>query len=143
LDIWVGQLVAFLLGLVGNFIASALFERYKIGKSRRAAVLRAQENEWRDRLSSQDDAIRNRAFQDVLIRILRWYLLGNVMFGLSGLGWLIDFLRIYAVSNLVAAGSSLIAVIMFGVALSWINRYVKYAERHPERSAIQPGQAVT
>lgn len=61
------------------------------------------------------------------MRILLWYLLGNVMFGISGLGWLVDFLRIYTVSNLVAAGSSLIAVVMFGMALSWVKRYMKYA----------------
>jgi hypothetical protein len=127
LEAWIGQLIAFLLGLVGNFIASAIYEKYKEGRSRHAAAIRAQEDEWRRRLSSADQDVRSRAFQDILMRILLWYLLGNVMFGISGLGWLVDFLRIYTVSNLVAAGSSLIAVVMFGMALSWVKRYMKYA----------------
>jgi hypothetical protein len=124
---WAAQILIFLLGMAGNLIASAVYELYTKGKSDRAAALRAKEDRWRARLTSQDEDVRAHAYREVLMRVLRWNLLGNVMFGISGLAWLMDFLRIYAASNAVAAGSSLVAVIMFGVALSWIKRYLRYA----------------
>lgn len=119
MDAWIREIVIFVFGVVGSFVASAVYDWYKDNR----IALRAQEDEWKLRLSSEDLAIRSRAFQDVLIRIFRWSLLGNVMFGISGLVGILDLFQVYALSNAVAAASSLLAVIMFGFALSWVKRY--------------------
>ncbi len=126
---WVGQLIAFLLGLVGNFIASTIYDKYKAGRSVRAEALRRYEAEWAARLASTDLRVKTDAVHNILFRVLRWYLLGNVMFGVAGLGWIADVFKVYNLSNAVAAISSLVAVVMFGIALSWIKRYLKYTKQ--------------
>lgn len=119
------HLISFLLGLVGNFIASAVYEKYKAGRTRKAAVLRRKEEIWKEHLSSDDPAVRALAYQEISMKIFRWFILGNVMFGISGLAWMLEFLRLYPLSNGLASLTSLIAVLMFGIALSWIKLYVK------------------
>jgi len=126
------QLFWFLLGLAGNFVMSAVYARYTVGQSRRAESIRKFEETWAQRLSSPDSEVRTRAFHDLLIRALRWFILGNVMFGISGFGWITDVFRAYDASNAVATLSSVAAVVMFGVALSWIKRYLRYTGLTPD-----------
>jgi hypothetical protein len=119
------HLISFLLGLVGNFIATAVYEKYKAGRTRKAAMLRRKEEIWKEHLSSADPAIRTLAYQEISMKIFMWFILGNVMFGISGISWMLEFFQYYPLSNGIASVASLIAALMFSVAFSWIRLYVK------------------
>ena len=120
-------LIGFLLGLVGNFIASIIYEKYKAGQSARATTLRRREELWREYLSSPDANIRNRASQEIIIRSIRWFILGNVMFAISALGWAFDVAGLYPFSNLFTSVTSISAVFLFGIALKWLRMYLRYS----------------
>ncbi|WP_201191436.1 hypothetical protein [Pseudomonas fluorescens] len=114
-----------LLGMVGSFVSSILFEKYKEGRSKKAEQIRRSDELWRQHLSSPDPFVRARAVQEVMINALRWFILGNVMFAISGMTWTMEFAGLYPISNLLASVTSVSAVVMFGIALRWIKKFLK------------------
>ena len=123
---YTGEIIFFVLGLAGNFVVAALYDRFKAGQSRRAEVLRRADERWDERLNSTDPNTRTGAFQELIFNCLNWFILGNVMFALSGIAWVLEFADLYSISNVIASVTSLIAVLLFGKSLSYIKLYFRH-----------------
>lgn len=123
---YANEIVFFVLGLAGNFVVAAVYDRYKASRLVRAEAFRREEEKWSRRLGSVDSAVRGAAVEEVALRSLRWFILGNVMFGVSGITWILEFADLYPASNFLASITSLVAVILFGQSLSWLKLYFKH-----------------
>ena len=119
--------LGFLLGIPSSFIASAWYDKAKAGRSKKAARLKKQDELWRAYLASDKLDERAKAFQELTMLVLRYFILGNVFFGISGLSWLLEFMGLYPFSNVLVALTSLAALIYFARALSWMRRYFEYS----------------
>lgn len=123
---YTSEIIFFVLGLAGNFVVAAMYDRYKAGQSKKAELLRQTDERWRERLNSIDPNTRTGAFQELTFNCLNWFILGNVMFAISGIAWVLEFAELYSVSNVVASATSLIAVLLFGKSLSYIKLYFRH-----------------
>lgn len=122
------QVLTFVLGVASSIVASAIYDKYKVGKSRKAAILRKREEVWRERLSSDDANIRGRAYEEILMNVFKWLVLGTMMSCIAGIGWILDFLQMFAWSNSIASLSSVVAVLIFAASFSWIRLYFKHSK---------------
>ena len=123
-----GIFFGFLGGIPASFVASALYDKSKEGRSRKATILRKRDEFWKNSLSSDDADLRTRAFQELTMIILEKFILGNVFFAISGISWIFEFLALTPLSNFLVAATSLTAVLFFAQALSLIKRYYAYSK---------------
>ena len=121
-------LLGFMLGIPSSFIASIWYDRAKQGRSQKAARLKKRDELWKTYLSSESGDERTKAFQELTVVVLRYFILGNVFFGISGLTWLFEFVEMHPFSNGLAALTSLAAIIYFARALAWMRLYFKYSD---------------
>jgi hypothetical protein len=120
--------VGFLLGMAGNLFASVLYDRFKLGRQRRATTLSKRSELWQSYLNSDSPLIRAQAFQEIQLNVFRWYIVGNAMFAISGIVWILDlFTPLYGLPTLLAAIVSVVALLTFGFAGSWIRLYFRHS----------------
>jgi hypothetical protein len=122
-----GVFFGFLVGIPSSFVASAWYDHAKVGRSRKAAILRKKDDLWRKNLSSNDAELRTKAFQELVVLVLEKFILGNVFFAISGITWIFEFFGMVPSSNFLVAATSLAAVFFFAQSLFWIKRYYAYS----------------
>ena len=123
---YTSEFIFFVLGLAGNFVVAALYDRYKAGQSAKAEAIRRADQRWNELLNSDDPVVRISAFQELTMQCLRWFILGNVMFAISGIAWVLEFAELYSASNVIASLTSLIAVLLFGRSLTFIKLFFRH-----------------
>jgi len=114
-------LVGFALSIVASAIHGWLSSRSALSK----AQAEAKEKSFRAKLTGQDVLARNDAFHSIVIRASFWFILGNMMFAISGLAWVLDLTGIFGVQSILASLTSFIAVFFFGASLKWLRLYMK------------------
>lgn len=121
MEFWGTQFLGLLVGIAASFIANILWERRKNGED--------FDEKWKTRFNSTNSDEREKAFRECIVRCLRWYLLGNVMWVISGAAWALEAVGYegYLVSRIALFISSVLAMSMFGIALLWLHRYLKWA----------------
>jgi len=114
----------FVLGIGGNLVATAIWERWKESP--------AKEQKWKSRLESDDASVRSEAARECLTNAFYWYIIANIFWVVSGTAWALDLLEGLGVSGgligrVVMIVSAALSLLIFGVALSWVRRIVRHA----------------
>lgn len=119
MEFWGSQFLSLLVGVAGSLIATVLWERRKRGPSIEAA--------WKPRFQSQDPAVSTQAFRECMMNAARWYLLGNIVWVVSGAAWALELGIIEGMifSRVVLAATSVGAMFMFAMALWWVRLYIR------------------
>ncbi len=86
------------------------------------------ESVWRARLTSNDSEERRSAFQEIMMRALYQFFLGNMLFAASGIAWIGDILGIYPLQTVLAVVFSIGAAFFYLIAAGWLRRYFRYSE---------------
>ncbi len=84
---------------------------------------------WRRRLASADPAAAARAYRELFVRAFIWFILGNVMFALSGISVVSDIVGRWEISSVLSSGVTLLALVFFAFALRWLRLYLALAQR--------------
>jgi hypothetical protein len=79
---------------------------------------------------------RAEAASEIIIRAMYWFVLGNVMFGVSGLAWVLDLTGITEIQSVFASATSFGAVIFLAISLRWLRLFLRLRAAAPEREEI-------
>jgi hypothetical protein len=109
------DILLILIGVAGSVIASYI---YKFMESSNSAF-QAIEAET----SSADPAIRARASRRCLFTSAKIFILANIFGIVSGAAWIFGDLHGFA--GIVLGGSSVVAILLFALALRWVARAQK------------------
>lgn len=90
---------------------------------KRADASSTFKDEWKGQLTSDDQQQKDLAFREMTIRAAYHFILGNMMFAVSGLAWIGDFLGLYPIQSLIAVLASVMATVYFLLCAKWINLY--------------------
>jgi hypothetical protein len=112
-------------GFVLSVVANALWQWWGLRSKRSRATREQADAEWSERLNEGGHLQRAEAASEIIIRALYWLVLGNVMFGVSGLAWLLDLTGIFRFQSVVASLSSFGAVLFLTVSMRWLRRYIR------------------
>lgn len=114
----------FVLGIGGNLIASAIWERWKESP--------AKEQRWKERLQSADASVRAEAARECMTNAFYWYIIANILWVISGTAWALDVLEGIGVAGgligrVVMVVTAVLSLTIFGIALSWVRRIARHA----------------
>lgn len=119
MEFWGTQLLSLLIGVAGSLIATVLWERKKKGP--------AVDAEWKARLLSADPNVASQGFRECMVNAGRWYLLGNILWVVSGAAWALELGTEagFIFSRIVLGITSVVAMFMFAAALYWVRLYAR------------------
>jgi hypothetical protein len=129
-------LAGFMLSVVGSGVWHWWLSRSQ--RSRSEARLR--EERWRERVNHIGYMPRAEAASEIVIRSLYWLVLGNVMFGVSGLAWVLDLTGVFGVQSVFASATSFGAVIFLAISLRWLRLFLRLRAAKPEHELLPPEQ---
>lgn len=135
LGIQAKDIVLLFAGVILALPVTAGWQATKAWITRRGRDADQFEQHWIDRLASRDEVTQRPAYQEVQARALYNFILGNVMFAVSGLAWIVDpFARLMGqrfteYQGVFAALTSFAAVIYFSAAMRWLRRLLQALRR--------------
>ncbi len=130
-------LAGFMLSIVG----SGIWHWWNIRSNRSREEARLEEEKWRDRLNQGGYLGRSEAASEITIRALYWLVLGNVMFGISGLAWVLDVTEVEGLQSVFASATSFGAVIFLAVSLRWLRRFLRLKALPPSTGPTSTADA--
>jgi hypothetical protein len=115
-------LITFALGVVGTIVGWFI---------RRYMNIRSKFNEERDNrilnlFRENIPAARSEASNEILINIIKWMVIGNIMFGISGMTYFLEIAQLYTTSYVIAGSVSVIALFCYVFALMWVAKFLKF-----------------
>lgn len=125
-------LAGFMLSVVG----SGVWHWWLSRSQRSRAEARLREERWRERVNHPGYMPRAEAASEIIIRAMYWFVLGNVMFGVSGLAWVLDLTGITEIQSVFASVTSFGAVIFLAASLRWLRLFLRLRAAAPEREEI-------
>ena len=117
------NIITFTLGVVGT-IVGWLLSKYI---SARGEYHNKREERLRNLFLKNTSDSKSEAYNEILINILKWLVVGNIMFGVSGMTYFLEVMELYSFSYIVAGLASVTAIVFYLFAILWINKYIKYA----------------
>jgi len=120
---YTSYLITFALGVVGTVVGWFI---------RRYMNVRSQYNQDRDKrlmgLFEQNlPATRSEASTEILINVIKWMIIANIMFGVSGMTYFLELAKLYTTSYVIAGSVSVIALFCYLFALMWVAKYIKFS----------------
>jgi hypothetical protein len=138
MDIANKDFILIIIGFALNIVASAIWtwwtnrsEQSKQEAKKRNDILRSQ-------LNSNDIITSSNAFRMVITKSIYWFVVGNVMFCISGFEVLLNLAELYSIASVIAASSSLSALIFFMASIGWLRLYFRLKENSTNQSEIPP-----
>ena len=129
-------LAGFMLSVVG----SGIWHWWLSRSQRSRAEARLHEEHWRERVNHHGYMPRAEAASEIIIRALYWLVLGNVMFGVSGLAWVLDLTGVFGAQSIFASATSFGAVIFLAISMRWLRLFLRLRAAAPERE-LHPSES--
>lgn len=107
------DVVLLLVGVVGSVIANYIYKHLEASSTSIQKI--AQD------LTSADLTVKSNARRKCLLNAGRFYLFANIFWVVSGAAWIFGGVE-YGISLFVLAGTSVIAIFLFWLALQWLQR---------------------
>ncbi len=120
---YTGYLITFALGIIGTIVG---------GFVKRYMNIKSQYNEDRDNrlmglFEENIPATRSEASNEILINIIKWMIIANIMFGVSGMTYFLELAKLYTTSYVIAGSVSVIALFCYVFALMWVGKYLRFS----------------
>ena len=120
---YLSYLITFTLGVIGTIVGWFI---------KRFMNVKSQYNQDRDKrlmglFEENIPATRSEASNEILINIIKWMIIANIMFGVSGMTYFLELAKLYTTSYVIAGSVSVIALFCYVFALMWVGKYLKFS----------------
>ena len=120
---YLSYLITFTLGVIGTIVGWFI---------KRFMNVKSQYNQDRDKrlmglFEENIPATRSEASNEILINTIKWMIIANIMFGVSGMTYFLELAKLYTTSYVIAGSVSVITLFCYVFALMWVGKYLKFS----------------
>lgn len=123
-DISAKDVILLFAGALIALPTTGLWQTIKNWTILRNKASQQQEIDWKIRISSDQESIKQDAFREIIARSIHPFIMGNLIMAASGMAWFADAFALYPFQSLFAATLSLLSLVYFVQSIKWIRRYL-------------------
>ncbi len=116
-------LITFALGAIGTLVGKFILSYMNV----KSKVIEERDTRIKNLFKENNSASRSEASNEILINIIKWMIIGNIMFGISGMTYFLELVKFYTTSYIIAGSVSVLALFCYVIALQWVGKYLKFS----------------
>jgi hypothetical protein len=109
-----------LAGFALSIVSTALWDWWKVRTRRQKQVSEAINRHWAERLNHRGFTVRADASNEIIVRSMYWFVIGNIMFAISGFT---TFFGLFG--GLASAAVSGVALVALSASLRWLRMFLR------------------